>query len=219
MDFDRVEEFRLGRVERLEGLLRQLKTYSYKEGEFILASGKKSSYYIDCKQTFLRPRALVKTGFELFSTIFDLKINPRPTAVAGEGMGGIPLATATAMASIVADVGYWMSPILIRGGAKDHGTKRPLEYSEEWVTRGAVTVLVEDVITTGGSSLRAVRLLRDAGFNVAAVVALLDRQEGGRENLMQNGLQVDSLFTLDDLRGAQPWEEGPKEESVSINMT
>lgn len=197
--------YRIGYGERRDRILRVLKKFGYKEGNFTLASGKKSNHYIDCKQAILRRGLLVAVGLEMFAKILDMRMAPRPVTVAGEGMGGMPLAAIVSMSSITAGAGYWLNPILIRGKAKDHGTKNLLEYSADEVEKGAITVLVEDVITTGGSSFRAIRLLRESGFKVPAVIALVDRQEGGKENLEREGLRVESMFTLDNLRGVMPW--------------
>ncbi|CAN5467302.1 hypothetical protein BH09MYX1_BH09MYX1_36010 [soil metagenome] len=124
---------------------------------------------------------------------------PRVAAVAGVELGGCPLASAVALRSF--QRGAPIDAIYVRKDAKDHGSKRDLEGNVHLAPNARV-VLVEDVITTGGSTLKATEKLRAAGYEVAGVVALVDRLEGGRENLEAAGLQVRALYTRDDFMGA-----------------
>jgi orotate phosphoribosyltransferase len=116
-------------------------------------------------------------------------------AVAGVELGGCPLASAVAMTSFAR--GAPLDAIYVRKDAKDHGSRRVLEGSSR-LPPGARVALVEDVVTTGGSTLAAAAKLRAAGCVVAGVVALVDRLEGGREAVEADGLKLVALFTRDD---------------------
>lgn len=180
-------------IEGNDDLLMLLKRYSYKRGSFTLASGKKSDFYIDCKQTFLRREGLWRAAQELNRKVRRFN----PVAVAGEGVGGTPLAVAVSMIS-----GFLsektIEPIIVRKKTKDHGTVQKVEYAKDLITEGARVVLVEDVLTTGGSASSAISALKLNGFDVVAVVALVDRLEGARELLSQMKVHVQALYNRAD---------------------
>lgn len=177
------------RIIQAEDLLNLLRKHSYKEGEFTLASGKKSDFYINCKKTFLTSRGIYLSAILMHEVI---KKSFPVNAVAGEGVGGAPLAAAISMYSAYCDTN--IDTVVVRKATKDHGTmvkvERPAGLSD-----GSRVVLVEDVLTTGGSALRAVQALRDDGLDVIGVVALVDRLEGAHEAAKEANIEIQSLFT------------------------
>ncbi len=184
-------------------LLALLKERSFARKRVVLASGRESDFFIDCKQTVLTAEGHALVGELLFDLLRDF---PRLSAVAGVELGGCPLASAVALRSF--QRGAPIDAIYVRKDAKDHGSKRDLEGNVHLPEKARV-VLVEDVITTGGSTLKATEKLRSAGYEVVGVVALVDRKEGGRENLEAAGLEVRALYTRDDFMGESPvTEEG-----------
>jgi orotate phosphoribosyltransferase len=175
---------------RLLGLLRDL---SFQRRRVVLASGKESDFFIDCKQTVLTAEGHALVGPMMREAIAAFAV--RAEAVAGVELGGCPLASAVSFASF--EAGAPLDAIYVRKEAKDHGSQRLLEGNGR-LAAGAAVAIVEDVITTGGSTLRAADKLRAAGYEIAGVVALVDRLEGGREALEAAGLAVTSLFTRGD---------------------
>ena len=181
--------------EREKRLLTLLRERSYEEREVVLSSGKRSSYYIDGKQTTLHPEGAALTG-ELFYEKIRLS-GVKVDAVGGPTLGADPIVTAILIAS------YRRSdPIpgfIVRKEPKKHGTKQWIEGVKS-LYPGASVVLVEDVMTTGGSLLKAVRVVRELGYTVALAGVLLDRLEGGREALEAESVPFFSLFTIEDLK-------------------
>ncbi len=179
------------RTERaLPELLQLLRTMSYRRGQVVLASGKVSDFFVDCKPTVLTARGHHLVGELMLDALRNL---PKCDAVAGVVLGGCPLASAV---SFMSELRSRPIPALyVRKEAKEHGTKNLVEGA---VTPGMKVVLLEDVITTGASTVKAVHALRAAGVDVVGVVALVDRLEGGIENLGREGLEVVSLFTRND---------------------
>lgn len=166
-----------------------LKRHAYKKGEVVLASGKKSNFYIDCKQVFLSQEGIHLAAWKLYELIKPFE----PCAVAGTGVGGIPLAVAVSMfAQRCAESSLHI--VAVRAASKDHGTRRLVERPERYVPEGSRVVLVEDVLTTGGSAVAAVEALRNEGLVVAAVVALVDRDEGAYRALAQNRVLMLAVF-------------------------
>ena len=177
-------------VDERTQLLRLMRLLSYRRGIVTLASGKQSDFFIDCKQTVLTAKGHALVGSLLLKALQHL---PEHEAVAGVVLGGCPLASAVSLTSHL--TGRPLQALYVRKEAKDHGTKRLIEGG---VQRGMRVAMVEDVITTGGSTLRAVEVLQDAGVMVVGVAVLVDRLEGGTETLRQHGLDVVSLFTRHD---------------------
>jgi orotate phosphoribosyltransferase len=173
-------------------LLDLLKTHAFARRRVILASGKESDFFIDCKDVVLSAEGHALVG----SVLFDEMARFRPfAAVAGVELGGCPLASAVALTSY-----HRLSPIdaiYVRKDAKDHGSARLLEGSARLPPLSRV-VLVEDVVTTGGSTLKAATKLQDAGHVVAGVLALVDRLEGGRQAIEAAGRPFAALYTRDD---------------------
>jgi orotate phosphoribosyltransferase len=178
-----------------ERLLQILRERSYREGEFTLASGKKSGFYLDVKETALHPEG----AFLIGTLTVDLLAREgiKPHAVGGLTLGADPLATAVSLAAFA--VGWQVPAFIVRKQPKEHGTLAWIEGAKTY-PKGAELVVLEDVVTTGGSSLKAVEKLRDAGFRVPAIIAVVDRIEGGRDAIEGAGIKFFSLCTLPEIR-------------------
>ena len=173
-----------------EELLEQLKKFAYKKGEFKLSSGKTSEHYVNCKPVTLTGRGLTLTSLLMLKEV-------ETQYVAGLTLGADPLVSGVSLVSALD--GRMINGLIVRKEPKGHGT-------EAWVegllpSEGTKITVLEDVITTGGSSLKAVEKLRDAGYVVERVVSIVDRQENSEaDKLMKdNGLELISIFTLKDL--------------------
>ena len=173
-------------------LLSLLKSYAYKKGEYTLSSGKKSEHYVNCKPVTLSARGIT------LASLLMLKEVDTPY-VAGLTLGADPLVSGVALLSALEN--KMINALIVRKEAKGHGTQAwiegllPPEKTE-------ITVL-EDVITTGGSAVKAVHKLRDAGYVVNRIVSIVDRQEGTEaDDLMKKeGLELYSIFKLQELAG------------------
>ncbi len=163
------------------------RSFLYREEGFKLASGKVSPYYLDCKKTTLSSKALPLIG----KLLWEEAQRFMPQAVGGLTLGADPLVAALCFEAGLR--GLPLEGFIVRKEAKGHGTGRYLEGN---ISPGMRAVILEDVITTGGSSLKAVRHARDAGLEVKAVLALVDRDEGGREAIEAEGLELVSLFHI-----------------------
>ena len=173
-------------------LLELLLARAFERKRVVLASGRESDFFIDCKQAVLTAEGHAFAGEAMLEAVGEL--GPC-IAVAGVELGGCPLASAVAMTSYTR--GAPLDAVYVRKDAKDHGSRRQLEGSSR-LPPGARIALLEDVVTTGGSTLKAAAKLRDAGFEVAGVVALVDRLEGGREAIEADAVRFVALFTRDD---------------------
>jgi len=163
---------------------------------FRLASGKESRYYIDCREVSLDPEGAFLIGEVVFEAIREL----RPDSIGGMTLGADPIATAASLTSFLKQ--QPIGAFIVRKEPKDHGRGRQVEGM---LRPGARLVVVDDVVTTGGSTLRAVAALRKEGYSVLKVIALIDREEGGAAAFAAAGLSFESLFTLDDfIRRAPP---------------
>ena len=164
----------------LKQLLKDMKVVQ--TGEFTLASGKKSNYFVNIKRASTNPQVLREIGTAMAPYVGDAKI-------AGMALGAVPLAVAVALET--------NRPfVMVRKEPKDHGTKELIEGD---VSPGETFIIVEDVATTGGSTLKVVSALREVGANVSRAVVVVDRQEGAREMLTEHGIELISLFTVKDL--------------------
>jgi orotate phosphoribosyltransferase len=160
---------------RLLGLLRRL---SYEEREVTLASGQKSNFYIDCKQTVLTAEGHFLVG-SLFGRILAEQA-PEVEAIGGVTMGADPLASAVSTLSFIA--GRPLPAFYVRKEAKGHGIAAWIEGAKS-LHAGMPIAILEDVVTTGGSALKAIVRAREHGLRVAIILGLVDREEGGREAL------------------------------------
>ncbi len=175
--------------ERLVELLRER---SFERKRVTLASGRESDFFIDCKQTILTAEGHVLVGSLMFDALDAL---PTCNAVAGVELGGCPLASAVSLTSFVK--GRPLDALYVRKDAKDHGSKKLVE-GDRSISKDIAVVMLEDVITTGGSTLKAVDKLRSVGARVVGVVALVDRLEGGAEAIRATGLPVVAICTRRD---------------------
>jgi orotate phosphoribosyltransferase len=180
-------------------LLELLRVLSFARRKVVLASGKESDFFIDCKQAMLTAEGHVLVGELGWEALARLPV--MAAAVAGVELGGCPLASAVSIASFRA--GTPLDAIYVRKDVKDHGSRRLIEGGTR-LPAGAHVALLEDVVTTGGSTLAAAAKLREAGFSIAGVVALVDRLEGGREAIVAAGLAFHALYTRADFIETPP---------------
>ncbi len=171
-------------------LLEIVKAHSFKRGNFILASGRRSCYYVDARLASLHPEGSYLIGRVLFERIKD----DGADAVGGLTMGADPIATAVALTSFMQ--GKPIPAFIARKEQKDHGAKKLVEGP---LPPNARVVIVDDVITTGESSLKAAKAAELAGATVIKIVALLDRLEGGGEAITAAGYKFEPIFTIEDL--------------------
>ncbi len=175
----------------LSTLIALLATRSAKRGDFVLASGRRSSLYVDCRLTTMSPDGQMLIGRAGLAALRD---SGWPVdSIGGLTLGADPIAYAIAHASALAAErgdGAMVRAFTVRKEAKQHGTGKLIEGP---FVAGDRVVVVEDVITTGGSALKAVEAVRAAGGTVLGVLALVDREEGGREAIEAAGLAVRSL--------------------------
>jgi orotate phosphoribosyltransferase len=179
-------------------LLELLATNSFRLGEFTLASGAKSDYYIDCRTTTLHARGAELTG-RVFLELFE-KQAWQPQAVGGLTMGADPIVVATSVIS--AQAGTPVHGFLVRKSEKAHGMGRRVEGFQE---KGARVVIVDDVCTTGGSTIQAVEAAREFGFNIAGVACLVERLEAGGRPAVEKAAapaKFISVFTSNDVKTA-----------------
>lgn len=179
--------------ERRAALLALLAGRAYRHGRFTLASGRSSDHYVNCK-----PVSLAGEGLALLGDLLLAEVEAETVAVAGLTLGADPLVCAVAMRA--AQLGRPLDALIVRKQAKGHGTGAWLEGPLPGP--GSRLTVLEDVVTTGGSALQAVQRLREAGFRVDRVAAIVDRQEGGREAMEAAGLELRSLFLLEEVAAA-----------------
>jgi orotate phosphoribosyltransferase len=173
-------------------LLDLLRERSLTRGDFVLASGKRSSYYIDARRTTMSGQGQVLIGTLGLAALRDRGWTPR--GVGGLTLGADPIAYAIAHAARLA--GDSLDAFTVRKQAKTHGTGRRIEGCFE---AGDAVVVIEDVITTGGSTLDAIGAVSADGGQVLGVLALVDREEGGRQAIEAAGFPVTLLVALSEL--------------------
>ncbi len=173
-------------------LITLLAERSAKRGQFTLASGKQSNFYIDARLTTMSPDGLAIIGRLALSALRETGWNV--DAVGGLTLGADPISYAISYASAASD--HPLRAFTVRKESKAHGTGKLLEGPFREGDRVAV---IEDVITTGGSALRAIEAVRSANGSVAGVLALVDRGEGGRQAIEQAGVAIISLVTADQI--------------------
>ncbi len=176
--------------QRLAELLREL---SYQQRDVTLASGRRSSFYFDGKQTALHPEGAALIGKLLWDAIVAQGV--KVEGVGGLTLGADPLATAVSLASLQA-----LRPVpafIVRKEPKGHGTGQWIEGRRN-LPAGSTVVVLEDVVTTGGSALKAAQRIEEEGLKVSLIAAVIDRTEGGREAVEAAGYPLVSLFTKGD---------------------
>ncbi|BCB95377.1 orotate phosphoribosyltransferase [Dissulfurispira thermophila] len=176
------------------------RAFKYSEDPvFKLTSGKMSNYYFNCKMVTLNPEGMYLIGNIIFDMIKDLYVK----AIGGLTLGADPIADAVAYTSYLRE--RPIEAFVVRKNAKSHGT---MQWIEGYVKAGDRVVIVDDVITTGKSTIEAITRTREAGLDIVKVIALVDRQEGGYENIMEElkDIRVDyklveAIVTRDDVMG------------------
>lgn len=180
----------LGRAAQIVGgmtreeLAKRIADVSLLRGEFTLRSGRKSNYYLDKYRFETQPDVLRELG-----KMFAERISPAVNRIAGAELGAVSLAAAASMAS-------GKPFVIVRNQKKDYGTSKLVEGILE---AGDTVMIVEDVLTTGGQVLEAVKSLEQAGAKVDKIVAVIDRMEGARENIEKAGVKLEALFTVKEL--------------------
>jgi orotate phosphoribosyltransferase len=164
---------------------------AYQEGDFVLTSGQRSTYYINGKLVTLHPQGALMVG----RLLLDL-VSPETAAVAGLTLGADPLVTAVSLVGVYEN--RTLFPLIIRKEAKGHGTRAYIEGLT--LPPGSAITVLEDVVTTGQSALMAVDRLRAAGYTVNQILALVDRQQGGAELYQSHNLPFKALFTIQDIQ-------------------
>ncbi|MFQ6539361.1 MULTISPECIES: orotate phosphoribosyltransferase [Aphanothece] len=175
---------------RRQELLDRLAHGAYRHGSFTLASGRTSDHYVNCK-----PVSLSGVGLALLAPLLLEQVEAEAVAVAGLTLGADPLVSGVALQAALE--GRGLDALIVRKEAKGHGTGAWLEGPLP--SPGSRITVLEDVVTSGGSSLKAVLQLREAGYRVERVVTIVDRQEGGAEAMQAAGLELCSLFLLDEV--------------------
>ena len=167
-----------------------IKERSFRRGDFVLASGKRSNFYLDMKPTMFHPEGANVLSELVFERIRDLN----PDYIGGLEMGAVPLVTSVSLISQQRN-----RPIpgfFVRKKVKDHGTRKLLEAADN--LDGKRVVILEDVTTTGGSALDAVRAAQEAGATVLLVLSIVDREEDAAETYQQAGVAFDQLFRVSE---------------------
>lgn len=171
-----------------------IKEQSIAFGDFVLASGQKSDVYIDIRKTSLHPKGAYLIGKAFSELIFENW--PDAKGVGGLTLGADPLVTATSIVAYLDN--HSLGALIVRKDAKSHGTRRAIE-SPGILEPGDHVIVVDDVVTSGGSTLQAVHALREAGFIVKHALAVVDRQAGAEQNLSAHGITLQSLFIFPEL--------------------
>jgi len=194
-----------------EQLLEILKEKSVCHGSFTLASGVQSDLYIDAKQTTQDPRGAIlvgRVGWEVVKQVArDLR--RRIDSIGGLTMGADPIASSIGIFAHLEDSSSELQTFVVRKVPKTHGRHKLIEGN---FSAGDSVVIVDDVITTGGSTLQAIEAVKEAGGEIAFVIVLVDRQEGGRKNIEKHGYRVVPIFTREDLIVA----DAPRRSDIAI---
>lgn len=164
---------------------------AYQEGDFVLSSGQHSTYYINGKLVTLHPQGALMVG----RLLLDL-LPPETQAAAGLTLGADPIVTAVSL--VAAYQNRIIFPLIVRKAAKGHGTQAFIEGVT--LPAGTSIAVLEDVVTTGQSALKAVDRLSSAGYQVNQILALVDRQQGGAELYQEKGLLFKTVFTIKDIQ-------------------
>jgi orotate phosphoribosyltransferase len=174
-------------------LLDLLRTLSFERRKVVLASGRESDFYVDCKRTALTAEGHVLVGRLLFDEV--RRIRPLVRGVGGLTLGADPIASAIALTSFLEREP--VDAFIVRKEPKGHGTGQWIE-GRKTIPDGSRVVVIEDVVTTGGSALKAIERCRAERLEPVACLALVDRLEGGREAIEAQGVPLEPLFTRKD---------------------
>jgi orotate phosphoribosyltransferase len=176
--------------ERLIGMILE-RSFKYSDNPpFTLVSGRKSNYFFNCKPTTLDPEGMNLIG----ALVFDMLADSPVTAAGGLTLGADPIANALSVISF--QKGRPIKSFIVRKDVKDHGLKDVIAGN---VQPGEKVAILDDVITTGGSTITAIERAREEGLIIDRVIALIDREEGGRENIMAHVRQVDAVLTRTEI--------------------
>jgi orotate phosphoribosyltransferase len=176
-------------------LLELLRSISFERRKVVLSSGAESDFYIDCKRTALTAEGHVLVGRVLLERI--RRANPVIVGAGGLTLGADPLASAVSLTSFLDDPNRPVHAFIVRKEPKGHGTGQWIE-GRRALPDGSRVAVLEDVITTGASALKAIARCRAEGLAVAGCYALVDRSEGGREAIAASGVTVESIFARED---------------------
>jgi orotate phosphoribosyltransferase len=170
------------------------RSFMYREDPpFKLVSGRESFYYFDCKGATLHGEGVALTGRVMFQALRQLIEKKALQGIGGLTLGADPISVSTAIEAF--NQGMAISPLIVRKEPKKHGTQKWIEGNLEGVKD---VVVIDDVITTGGSTITAIERMRESGLVVVKAAVVVDREEGGRENIEKEGVEVVSLFTRSD---------------------
>lgn len=175
---------------KLTGLIFNRAFKYSEEPVFKLVSGRMSNYYFNCKAVTLHPEGMHLIGNLIFEMVKDLNIK----GIGGLTLGADPVAYAVSYASFIK--GNPIETFVVRKSAKAHGT---MQWIEGDVRKGDRVVIVDDVITTGKSTIEAISRAKEAGLEIVKVICLIDRQEGGRENIEALGYKVEAVVLRDEV--------------------
>jgi orotate phosphoribosyltransferase len=178
-------------------LLNLILEKSYREGDFTLTSGQKSTFYIDLKPTILHPIGAKAIGELTADWIQSQKLNF--AGVGGLTLGADPIVMAVSLGAL--EKGIILPATMIRKEAKKHGTSRFIEGVENF-PKGSNILVVEDVVTTGASAKKAIEILKSEGFKVSHVLTIVDREAGGAAEFNNLGVEFHSFFTISDIKKA-----------------
>jgi orotate phosphoribosyltransferase len=177
-------------------LFQLLKDFALEHKEVTLASGQKSSIYLDCRQVYFRGEAQFLLGELFYDALVTDEAQKGPiSACGGMAMGSIPLSCALMSAAFRR--GRELLAFAVRKEAKEHGMQASIE-GDKCLKAGGRVVILEDVITTGGSAIKAIESLRARGVHVDTLFAIVDREQGGYDNLKDIGVHAQSFFSLKD---------------------
>lgn len=179
--------------------------YAYRQEPFTLASGRRSHHYFNCKKITLHPARLSALCDQIYLRFLSSGSMELPLAAGGLTLGADPLSYGLSLRLLAAN--HTCYPLIVRKEVKGHGLARQIEGEIEEV-QGCEVLALDDVITTGGSTLKAVKSLREAGFQVKKALCIVDREEGGRQALLEEGVELVSMFKKSDFV-----EEGMIEDS------
>lgn len=171
-------------------LLSLVRERAFRQGEFVLSSGEKSDYYIDSRMIEVHPEGAALIGQALYEEIRDLDID----AVGGLAVGAVPLVASLMVICYQQDLdveGFW-----VREEAKGHGTKKVIEGK---LPEGAKVVIVDDVITSGKSVIKAIEAVEKAGATVVKIITIVDRQRDAAQLFAERGYVYEPIFTKDEL--------------------
>lgn len=195
-------------TEAKEELLNLLRTNSVRHGKFVLSSGAESDYYVDCKLTTLDPHGAWLVGQVMYSLIAREAAEQGVSvdAVGGLTMGADPIALAVGMYSYCAKEGNPVQTFIVRKTPKSHGQAKLIEGNFK---SGDSVVVIDDVVTRGDSTIKAIEAVTQAGGRIAFVAVLVDRQQGGRNKIENMGYKVVSAFERDQLLGSDAKSHRP----------